>query len=119
MQENEVTIDGQIYKIKALKCRQLKEITIMLKERGVGKTYQDLLAFGPMIVESIKANHPDFTLESLEEATLPEFIETWNRLVSYSGLKVSKLGETNPIEASTGTTSTVDSVHRSGGGSVM
>lgn len=118
-----VTINGKQYELSPLKMKALKEISRILTgtsmetlKKGV---YDSLERWSPFIVDSIKVKSPDFKVEELEEATLQEFMDAWQKLGEISGIKLVNKGETKPTAGSTGSSSTDVSAPPSAGTTVQ
>ena len=123
MIQKEVTINNRQYMATPLRCKHLRmmdEILAELKnnpEKRAKSRYGEIEPWLPFIVDSIKATSEGFTMEDLAEATAQEIFDTWTTITNISGIKV--MGEAKPVGASTGGSSTGDSVPPSGGHTVM
>lgn len=100
MQQDKITIDGKEYHISPLRCGELKQIDKILKERTangfVTAGFSDLDVWGPFMAKAIRREHNDFKEEQLDEMTLQEFLDGWNRLCELSGIKLQPKGESMP-----------------------
>lgn len=95
-------INGQSYLLSPLRCKHLRIISEKLAAgasmpKGV---YSEIEQWMPFIGDSIQVNTPNFDRALLDEMTLQEFTDSWNTLVSISGIKVVTKGEMMPDSAS-------------------
>ena len=89
--EDFVVIDGNQYAVAPLKCKHLREVSEILRSTKTSvptSVYEDIDRWTPFVLYSIQKKNPDFTKELLEDATLTEFLEAWQTIISISGIRV-------------------------------
>lgn len=104
-----ITIGGNLYEVSPLRCKHLKQLSTITGQGDVIRgTYADLERFAPYITFSLQQKQPEFTQDMLEDATLQEFLDAWNAVISCSGIKFVTSGEKEP-ERLSGESSTQES----------
>lgn len=92
-----VTIDRRVYVLSPLRCKHMRQISDILSEQAhlSNSMFDELERWTPFILASIRIEHPAILPELLDEMTLDEFNNTWNAIISISGIKVVKSAEKN------------------------
>lgn len=115
MPNDKVMIGSKEYRISKLRCRHLRRLDEVLasakeaKDKGdQPRLYDTLNQWIPFIIDSIKANHPEFGQAEVDEMTMEEVLYVWGEIATYSSVRFTS-GETKPT-AQTGDSSTPASV---------
>lgn len=108
-EDPKVTIDGKAYLVGPLRCKHLRQISKLLKDKSQQNTtdFTSVERWMPFVLDAIKSKNPEFKEETLDEMTLQEFNDTWNLIVGISGVQLTAKGEAKP--ALNGEKSTVES----------
>lgn len=108
--DRQVTIDGKEYTVSPLRCKHLRQISKILKNKEA-QSIQDFSSverWMPFVLDSLKTLHSEFTQDQLDEMTLQEFNDTWEKIVAISGVQLTGKGETKPAAKSNGIESSPD-----------
>jgi len=96
--DRKVTINEKEYEISPLRCKHLRTISKILRDRTQTTTdFSSVERWMPFVLESLQIKHKEFTQEMLDEMTLQEFNDTWERIVAVSGVQLASKGEVKPV----------------------
>lgn len=114
MINDKLTFNGKEHTFSPLRCKHLKKIQEILSQRksnpGPQSGYDEFSQWAPFLLDSLKVNEPDITIQDVEEMTLNEFAQAMKILTDISGVQILE-GEKRAVR-SNGPSSTVDSVQR-------
>lgn len=105
MSETTVTINGTEYTLSPLRCKHLREISEQLQNGALNApkgVYSEIARWMPYITTSIKIKSPDIPNDLVDELTLQEFTDTWEKILQLSGIKVVPKGEQAPATTTGG-----------------
>src|SRR3954468_13819504 len=97
MIDNKVNIDGKEYEVSKLRCKHLRQLSLLVKEPP-GKGFEIIDRYMPYLFESLKIKNPSITMEVLDELELQEFSDAWKKVVALSGVQLLQ-GEGKPMES--------------------
>jgi hypothetical protein len=86
------SIQGQVYEIGPLKCKHLRQISVILKDKSAqtATDFSSVERWMPFVFDSLKLKNADITQDLLDNMTLQEFNDTWEKIVAISGVSVIK-----------------------------
>jgi hypothetical protein len=87
-----VSINDQTFLLTPLKCKHLRTISSILRDKSAqtATDFSSVERWMPFVFDSLHAKHPDFTQEMLDDMTLQEFNDTWEKIVAISGVSLAK-----------------------------
>ena len=93
-----ITIAGKKYDAAPLRLKHLRLISERVaKGIPVPKSaYEDVEPWLPLVLECVKINHPEVTLDTLDEMSGQEFYDAWQAIIAASKVKI--VGEAAPIQ---------------------
>jgi hypothetical protein len=94
-----VTINEQEFEVSPLRCKHLRTISKILRDKSAqtATDFSSVERWMPFVLDSLQIKHKDFTQDKLDEMTLQEFNDTWEKIVAISGVQLAGKGETKPV----------------------
>jgi hypothetical protein len=85
-----VTIAGKNYEAAPLRLKHLRLISEKLAS-GIPapkSSYDDVAPWLPLVLDCLKVNHPELTIDSLDEMSGQEFYDAWQAIIEVSKVKM-------------------------------